>query len=352
MPAFAEHDGAISRRHDHAGVGANKARHAAYLAATPNFASGKQTPRQFLERSLELLEYWEPRIGAFVCTNLPAARAAADRSTERWRAGQAAARRSTACRSASRTSSRPSTCRPRWARRCLPAGARRRTPPGARAARRRRGHPRQDGDDRIRRVRAARHAQSVEHRAYAGRLVERLGGRGRRRHRQRGARHPGDRLDHPAGELLRLRRLQAERQCAQPRRQPRLSEPELHRRARRVARGRLAGRPRDRRPRRRRCRHARPARAGHAAAGAKAAPSRRARNRRLGQRLGRRQAAARRMRHAAEIRRRRNPHAAERRQGRGAGNRSAQRRRNCRIAATAGRRAGSSAPCAIATPPN
>src|SRR5947207_1853493 len=53
-----------------------------YLAATRNFASGNATPRQFLERSLELLESWEPRIGAFVCTNLPAARAAADRASE------------------------------------------------------------------------------------------------------------------------------------------------------------------------------------------------------------------------------------------------------------------------------
>ncbi|MFY9772014.1 MAG: amidase family protein, partial [Xanthobacteraceae bacterium] len=59
-----------------------------YLAATRNFASGGATPRQFLEQSLELLEAWEPRIGAFVCTNLPAARAAADRATERWRAGR------------------------------------------------------------------------------------------------------------------------------------------------------------------------------------------------------------------------------------------------------------------------
>ena len=59
-----------------------------YLAAAQNFASGKETPRQFLEHSLELLEQWEPRIGAFVCTNLPAARAAAERSTERWRAGK------------------------------------------------------------------------------------------------------------------------------------------------------------------------------------------------------------------------------------------------------------------------
>jgi Asp-tRNA(Asn)/Glu-tRNA(Gln) amidotransferase A subunit family amidase len=59
-----------------------------YLAATRNFASSNTTPRQFLERSLELLESWEPRIGAFVCTDLPAARVAADRATERWRAGR------------------------------------------------------------------------------------------------------------------------------------------------------------------------------------------------------------------------------------------------------------------------
>ena len=59
-----------------------------YLAATPSFAAGKETPRQFLERSLELLDYWEPQIGAFVATALPAARDAADRSGERWRAGK------------------------------------------------------------------------------------------------------------------------------------------------------------------------------------------------------------------------------------------------------------------------
>jgi Asp-tRNA(Asn)/Glu-tRNA(Gln) amidotransferase A subunit family amidase len=59
-----------------------------YLAAARSFASGADTPRQFLERSLELLGQWEPRIGAFVCTNLPAAREAAEQSSERWRAGQ------------------------------------------------------------------------------------------------------------------------------------------------------------------------------------------------------------------------------------------------------------------------
>ncbi len=61
-----------------------------YLGATQKFASGAQTPRQFLEDSLALFEQWEPRIGAFVCTNLAAARAAADRSSERWRAGRPA----------------------------------------------------------------------------------------------------------------------------------------------------------------------------------------------------------------------------------------------------------------------
>ncbi len=59
-----------------------------YRAARADFASGKQTPRQFLERSLELLAQWEPRIGAFVATDLPGARAAAEQSSERWRAGK------------------------------------------------------------------------------------------------------------------------------------------------------------------------------------------------------------------------------------------------------------------------
>src|SRR5580658_9563902 len=59
-----------------------------YLAAAQNFASGKETPREFLERSLALFEQWEPRIGAFVCTNVPAAREASDRATARWRAGK------------------------------------------------------------------------------------------------------------------------------------------------------------------------------------------------------------------------------------------------------------------------
>ena len=45
------------------------------------------SPRDFLERCLAALEAWEPRIGAFVTLNVEAARADADRSSARWRAG-------------------------------------------------------------------------------------------------------------------------------------------------------------------------------------------------------------------------------------------------------------------------
>ena len=59
-----------------------------FLAQAEGFAAGTTTPRAFLEACLAEFEAWEPRVGAFVATNLPAARAAADRSTERWRAGK------------------------------------------------------------------------------------------------------------------------------------------------------------------------------------------------------------------------------------------------------------------------
>ena len=59
-----------------------------FLPATADFVSGKDSPRAFLERCIADLEAWEPKIGAFVALNLAAARTAADRSTERWRAGK------------------------------------------------------------------------------------------------------------------------------------------------------------------------------------------------------------------------------------------------------------------------
>src|SRR6267378_62528 len=59
-----------------------------YLPATADFASGKDSPRAFLERCLASLDAFEPAIGAFVTLNLAAARVAADESTRRWRAGK------------------------------------------------------------------------------------------------------------------------------------------------------------------------------------------------------------------------------------------------------------------------
>ena len=59
-----------------------------YLSATERFASGTDTPRDFLERCLVDLAALEPKIGAFVNLNLAGARAAADQSTARWRTGR------------------------------------------------------------------------------------------------------------------------------------------------------------------------------------------------------------------------------------------------------------------------
>ena len=59
-----------------------------FLPATAAFPNGKDSPRDFLERCIADLDAWEPKIGAFVALNLAAARTAADRSTNRWRAGK------------------------------------------------------------------------------------------------------------------------------------------------------------------------------------------------------------------------------------------------------------------------
>jgi hypothetical protein len=56
-----------------------------FFSAAANFAAGKDTPREFLERCLSHVEEFEPAVGAFVCHDIAAARAAADRSAARWR---------------------------------------------------------------------------------------------------------------------------------------------------------------------------------------------------------------------------------------------------------------------------
>ena len=129
--------------------------------------------------------------------------------------------------------------------------------------------------------------QSVRSRAHAGRLVLGLGGRGGRQHGAGGDRHAGRRLDHPAGRLLRQLRAEADAGRHQSRRAAG-DQPEHARAARRLPRGHVAGRDRDGQALRRRPRVARPDGARHAARRDKAQPADRAGNRRLGRRRRRR----------------------------------------------------------------
>jgi len=59
-----------------------------FLDAVPRFADGSDTPRAYLERCLETMERREPVVRAFVALNVEGARAAADASTARHRAGR------------------------------------------------------------------------------------------------------------------------------------------------------------------------------------------------------------------------------------------------------------------------
>jgi Asp-tRNA(Asn)/Glu-tRNA(Gln) amidotransferase A subunit family amidase len=59
-----------------------------FFAAAADFAAGKDTPRALLERCLARFTEFEPEVGAFVYYDVTGARAAADRSGERWRAGR------------------------------------------------------------------------------------------------------------------------------------------------------------------------------------------------------------------------------------------------------------------------
>jgi Asp-tRNA(Asn)/Glu-tRNA(Gln) amidotransferase A subunit family amidase len=60
-----------------------------FLGASKQFAAGADSPRAYLERCLAALAEHEPAVGAFVATDIPGARKAADAATERWRAGKA-----------------------------------------------------------------------------------------------------------------------------------------------------------------------------------------------------------------------------------------------------------------------
>lgn len=59
-----------------------------FHAATDEFRTGKDTPREFLERSIARLQVLEPKLSAFAALSLPRARIAADAATARWRDGR------------------------------------------------------------------------------------------------------------------------------------------------------------------------------------------------------------------------------------------------------------------------
>ncbi|MFP6732854.1 MAG: amidase [Rhodospirillales bacterium] len=58
-----------------------------YFAAAAAFRTGKDDPRNFLERCIAVIEAQDPSIDAFVATNLDAARKVADEASERWKSG-------------------------------------------------------------------------------------------------------------------------------------------------------------------------------------------------------------------------------------------------------------------------
>ncbi len=59
-----------------------------FFDATPRFRDGSDTPRAYLERCLETIAAREPVVRAFTIVNEAGARAAADESTRRWKAGK------------------------------------------------------------------------------------------------------------------------------------------------------------------------------------------------------------------------------------------------------------------------
>lgn len=58
-----------------------------YYDATPRFRDGSDTPRAYLERAIETIAAREPTVKAFAHLNEAGARAAADASSARWKAG-------------------------------------------------------------------------------------------------------------------------------------------------------------------------------------------------------------------------------------------------------------------------
>jgi Asp-tRNA(Asn)/Glu-tRNA(Gln) amidotransferase A subunit family amidase len=58
-----------------------------YFTALDGFRNSEDSPREFLERCIKVIQDQDSQIGAFVATNLDAARKAADESSRRWKSG-------------------------------------------------------------------------------------------------------------------------------------------------------------------------------------------------------------------------------------------------------------------------
>ena len=59
-----------------------------FFITEENFRSGRDSPREYLERCLDSLAKFEPDVGAFVHLEIQNARVLADASTKRWRDGK------------------------------------------------------------------------------------------------------------------------------------------------------------------------------------------------------------------------------------------------------------------------
>ena len=197
-----------------------------YVSQTGAFTNGSDSPRAFLERCLEVIAAQEDAVGAFVTLNIAGARAAADASTARWKAGATLSPIDgmpvgikDIMETADMATEQGSPLFVGWhgKRDCAAVAA-----PRSRC-----GGARENGDDRCR-IAPIEHAQPLGSYPHAGRVEQWLGGSGGHRHDSGGPGIAGHRLDHPPRQLLWLRRLQAKCRRYQPRRQLRSFQPELY----------------------------------------------------------------------------------------------------------------------------
>ena len=224
--------------------------------AARRFTDGNDSPRAYLERCLETIAAREPVVKALTAINETGARAAADASAARWKAGAPL----------SPIDGMPVAIKDLLETKDMP------TEMGCAAMKG--NFPKRDnaGVWALRQAGAVILAKTVtaelggshpgpttnpfDAEAHAGRLVVGLGGGGGRQHGAGGDRHPGRRLDHPPGRLLRELCAEADAGRHQPRRAAG-DQPEHARPACRLPGGHVAGRHRAGQALRRRPRLAR-----------------------------------------------------------------------------------------------